>query len=852
MSKLLAFLVFFAAGTFSLSAQERGSKNLVYVDKAGVLRYTANKKEASFFGVNYTVPFAYGYRSHTALGLDLEKAIDTDVYHFARLGLDAFRVHVWDTEITDSTGNLLENEHLRLFDYLVKKLEERNIKIFLTPLAFWGPGYPEPDIKTGSFSSKWNKSQVLVTEEAIKAQEAYLKQLLKHVNPYTGLTYGADPMIIALEINNEPHHSGPKAQAASYIDRMIKAVKSTGWNKPVFYNISESPNYAEPVANAAIDGVSFQWYPTGLVANRSLKGNYLPHVDRYHIPFDTIRAYKNKARMVYEFDAGDVFESYMYPAMARSFRTAGFQWATQFAYDPLATAYANTEYQTHYLNIAYTPSKAISLMIAGEVFRRVPRGKSYGQYPKDTTFDVFRVSYMNSLSEMNAADKFLYSNSTVTVPVNETKLKQIAGVGSSPVVQYNGTGAYFLDKIKDGIWRLEVMPDAYHVRDPFERASPRKEVTRIQYQTNGMRIRLKELGTDFHITQVSDDERFMVHPQGDSFDVYPGTYMVMAKGTPVHQYISGEQADFRAPLPVTNATVIAGHSPYREVSSGKSLPLHFTIPGLYGDYTASLEIRNTSNKWKTVPLQKRDSGRFQAEIPADMMTPGMISYRLITKKFGGFAVFPGGHTGDPYRWDNYTTETWDTYVAAPGAPLSLFHAGTDRNSTSLYNPDWRRNTIQYITTEQGASQLVMQVQMEQPGAGQVMAMQSFAGEKIASRTSELSLFDALVVRAGAQHKGDRIRVRLITNDAVAYAAEILPDTMLSDHIIPLNNLVPDSFLLLPRPYPGFQPMHFQASGYSPLRVENLDKIQVVFLPGPGREGKPFSATLQSIELRRRK
>src|SRR5687768_6168405 len=91
------------------------AQNLVYVDNKGVMRYTKTKQEASFFGVNYTVPFAYGYRSHKALGIDPEEAIRQDVYHFARLGLDAFRVHVWDTEITDSLGNLLENEHLRLF-----------------------------------------------------------------------------------------------------------------------------------------------------------------------------------------------------------------------------------------------------------------------------------------------------------------------------------------------------------------------------------------------------------------------------------------------------------------------------------------------------------------------------------------------------------------------------------------------------------------------------------------------------------------------------------------------------------------------------------------------------------------
>src|SRR6185295_12847536 len=76
------------------------SNNLVMVDKQGVLRWTSNNTEAAFFGVNYTTPFAYAYRAHKALGIDPEKAIQQDVYHLARLGLDAFRVHVWDTEIS--------------------------------------------------------------------------------------------------------------------------------------------------------------------------------------------------------------------------------------------------------------------------------------------------------------------------------------------------------------------------------------------------------------------------------------------------------------------------------------------------------------------------------------------------------------------------------------------------------------------------------------------------------------------------------------------------------------------------------------------------------------------------------
>src|SRR6187455_785012 len=124
----------------------------VYVDKNGVMRWGNTKEEVHGFGVNYTAPFAHGYRSAKALNVDLEKAIDDDVYHFARLGFDAFRVHVWDTEISDSVGKLLNNEQLRLFDFKLMKMKSRGIKILLTPIAFWGNGYPDKDDDKPGFS----------------------------------------------------------------------------------------------------------------------------------------------------------------------------------------------------------------------------------------------------------------------------------------------------------------------------------------------------------------------------------------------------------------------------------------------------------------------------------------------------------------------------------------------------------------------------------------------------------------------------------------------------------------------------------------------------------------------------
>ncbi len=522
--------------TTTTFCQKQNSKNLVYVDGDGVMRYTQTKKEAAFFGVNYTVPFAYGYRSVLRTGSTIEKAIDDDVYHMARLGLDAFRVHVWDWEITDSLGNLLNNEHLRLFDYLLWKLKDRNIKIIITPIAFWGNGYPERDEQTRSFANVYGKGPSVVNELAIQAQERYLKQFYQHINPYTKQSYTRDIDVIATEINNEPHHSGPKEKTTEYINRLAAAIRSTGFTKPVIYNISESPSYADAVVKANIDGASFQWYPSNLVANHTQQGNFLPNVDKYHIPFiDTIPGFKRLMRMVYEFDAADILQSNMYPAMARSFRTAGMQWATQFAYDPMATAYGNTEYQTHYLNLAYTPSKAVSLLIASQVFHQVPRLKSYGAYPTDSLFGPFRASYLEQLSEMNDDEHFYYSNTTNTQPVKPSLLKNIAGVGSSPIVKYRGYGAYFLDKIQPGVWRLEVMPDALHVLDPFDRASPKKEVTSISWNTHTMEIRLPDLGSTYAIKGANKGNDYTAYAIGNKVTIKPGTYLLYANEVAIPQ-----------------------------------------------------------------------------------------------------------------------------------------------------------------------------------------------------------------------------------------------------------------------------------------------------------------------------
>lgn len=525
---LIAALVAAAGCGGSIAAKNHNPRQdyKIYVDDNGVMRRSDSKEEVSYYGTNYTAPFAYSYRALGYLGKDRRRAIDRDIYHIARMGVNAFRLHLWDAELADSAGNLIANDHLDLLDYMINQLEKRGIDIILTAQTNFGNGYPEKNIDTGAFTYDFDKCSIHEDHKAQEIQERYLRQLAKHVNPYTGRSYAADNAIIAMEINNEPCHSGSRSEVTAYINRMAKALRKSGFDKPILYNVTHNPDVTEAYYDADIDGTTYQWYPTGLVSGHERKGNMLPAFDEYTIPWrDTMPGYGKLARVVYEFDPADVLYSHMYPAVARAFRGQGFQWITQFAYDPIDLAPYNTEYPTHYLNLVYTPAKAISMMVAAEAAKETPRGADYGHYPENTRFGHTHISFEDDLSEFNSPEQFIYSNTTAARPVDAAKLRRVAGHGSSPVVSYGGSGAYFLDAI-DGtdVWRLEVLPDVTQIDDPFGNTHLKDAKMVATSGEHQIAISLPALGSDFRYMSLADNTAGS--SAGGSFMARPGVYLL--------------------------------------------------------------------------------------------------------------------------------------------------------------------------------------------------------------------------------------------------------------------------------------------------------------------------------------
>jgi hypothetical protein len=656
----------------SASAQSPLPHPLAQVDAQGVLRWQETGTEVALFGVNYYTPFWHNFPDLKAVGANHSKVIDQDVAHFARLGLDALRLHVFDREISDRDGNLLDNEHLHLLDYLVARAQERGIYTVLTPIAWW----PVPGDSPG-FSTRFTMPQMITDPAARAPQTNYLAQFLRHVNRNTGLAHKDDPAVLCLELINEPQcaPNTTDAQVIDYINALADAVRATGCRKPVFYN--GWGNRLAAVRDARVDGSTFGWYPTGLGAGRSLRRNFLPLVDQYGgsdfwNPSMRTELLARKAKIVYEFDAADVPGSFMYPAMARAFRSGGAQMATQFQYDPLPLAPFNHGWQTHFLNLVCAPQKAVSLLIAAEAFRRLPRLEDYGRYPASTRFGPFRVSYEEDLSEMVTEREFLHSNTTRTEPPAPDKLERIVGCGPSPIVRYEGTGAYFLERLVAGAWRLEIYPDAVWVNDPYGPHSLNREVARIFWREWPMEIRLRDLENDFSIAPLNEGNPFAARAKEGSFPIRPGVYLLKRAGVSTDDWKTARLParvglrEFIA-LPGKDAPAVGRHEPRAGWVEGKPLPLQFTLAMPQEPDAVTLEFQSAgSASLRRLPLQRQRAYQFSATVPGEWLTPGPAAYALTVRSAAGVMRFPTNAPGSA------SNSVWSVLVSARTAPVRLF------------------------------------------------------------------------------------------------------------------------------------------------------------------------------------
>ncbi|HEX9893390.1 MAG TPA: hypothetical protein VGA78_05670 [Gemmatimonadales bacterium] len=802
------------AAIVTATVQGQAASRAVYLDKAGVVRWRDNRQEVTLFGANYVLPTASDYRAAGYVHGDRKKMIDEDMAQFARMGWDGMRLTFWgDWEASDSAGNLVANDHLDLQDYLIAKARERGIYMLFSPIQLYSSNWPdalERDKATAGFGRVFGKGRMGTDSAAIAAQVNYLRQILNHVNPYTGVALKDEPAILFIELVNEPwHHPEDLPGSIRYINALTDAVRSTGCTKLVFYNVSQDFRIGEAIRRSRAQGITFGWYPTGLNSGRELEGNYLRTTDIFP---DMLRPELARLpRIVYEFDSPDLRNGTMYPAMARTIRAVGGQVALMFAYDMQRTASRNLGWQTHYLSLAYTPRKAVSAIIAGEAMHRLPRMRSYGSYPENTRFGDFRVSYDEDLGELVSTDAFLYAGSTRSTPKDPAALRRIAGYGSSPTVSYEGKGVYFLDKVRPGLWRLEVYPDAVPVRDPFEPPSPGKIVTRAISRAWPMTVTLPDLGASFTVQPVAvGNPRSQAATEG-RFTVTPGVYILSAAGpvdvATLPATIGAVKFTEYHPPPPDSLPLSVQSLSGPELLAGREGELRARVVDWTPSDSVLLFVRPNAGGWfQRFWMGPAGGYEYAATVPAGALREGPSEYVITVFRGGSGLTFPGAIPRKPWDWDWYGKEAWKLDVVGPRTPLVLFAPRTDAARLAFTRiGDAGRRGLFRLGVSEVTGQPIFHLELPVDSSGWSppdYTASLVIADRIRSRRETVSAAQALRVRLRGLGPRQLLHVTLMEDDGTSWSAAVPLDSTWSERSLPLAAFTVGRGVLLPQGFPG--------------------------------------------------
>jgi hypothetical protein len=848
-------------------AQEpAAASRAVLLDRQGVIRWADTRAEVALFGANYVLPSASDYRAAGYLHADRKRMIEEDMAHFARLGWDGLRLTFWgDWEASDSAGNLVANDHLDLLDWLIARARERGIYMLFSPIQLYNANWPDAldDTTSPGFGRRFSRERMGTDPAAIRAQVTYLRHILGHVNPYTGVALKDEPAILFIELVNEPvHHPEDVAGSVRYIDTLTDAVRRAGCHKLVFYNVSQDFRIGEAIRRSRAQGVSFGWYPTGLNAGHELRGNYLRGVDEFP---DMLRPELARLpRIVYEFDSPDLRNATMYPAMVRTFRRVGAQFAAMFAYDMLRTASRNLGWQTHYLNLVYTPRKAMSTVIAAEAMRRLPRLRDYGRYPRNTRFGDFRISAEEDLAELVADDAFLYAGPTRSVPTKPDVLRRVAGYGSSPIVAYEGQGIYFLDRVENGLWRLEVYPDAVPIRDPFEPPAPEKVVTRAIARTWPMTVRLPDLGESFVVQPIAAGNPRETRAAGGLFPVRPGVYLLSSAG-PVDLSVLPKRigplgmAEYYAPttdLAQPAVTSLAQPSYLR----GRGASIVAQVADSTPTDSVLLYLRPAAGgSYRAFPMAPAGAYHYAAVLPTEALPEGRHDFAITTFRGRSARSFPGGSSGRPGDWSYLESAPWTFDVVGARTTLRLFDPATDvsRLAFTRIGDAGRRGLFRVVLAEptgRPAFHLALPVDSSGRSPADYTASLTVV-ERVRAREETIARGRAIRLRLRGLGLRQVLRVTLMEDDGTSWTSALTVGRGWTEAALPLAGFAIARGVKLPQGFPGewnywVAPAEGRGGRGDRPRLKRLERLELSLRRADGKAITPegYGVELEWVNL----
>jgi hypothetical protein len=439
-----------------------------------------------------------------------------------------------------------------------------------------------------------------------------------------------------------------------------------------------------------------------------------------------------------------------------------------------------------------------------------------------------------------ARDAYLYAGSTSSTPPDPAALDRIAGYGSSPVVRYEGKGIYFLDKVRDGIWRLEVYPDAIPIADPFEPPNPARIVTRAISRSREMTVKLPGLGDSFTVQPVTAGNDSVTRASGGRFAVTPGVYVLSAAGQVALSKMPRELghlgfAEFHAPPRDSVGPVVVSLAPPAYVAGHDAELRARVVDDATPDSVLAFIRPAASGFYRGFPMRRTDAYEYAATLPASALREGPHAF-VVTLFHGDSALtFPSRSHLQPRDWDYMDGDVWGLNAVGENTALPLFRPASDARFMSFTRiGDAGRRGLFHLSLSPVTGEPTFHFALPVDSSGwspDDYTASLVVRDRVHARGASIANATTLRVRLRGLGVRQRLHLTLVEADGTSWGAAIEADSGWSVKSIPLHTFRIVKSVKLPEGFPGewnywVGPPQGRGSGNDEPRLDRVEKLQL--------------------------
>ena len=424
---------------------------------------------------------------------------------------------------------------------------------------------------------------------------------------------------------------------------------------------------------------------------------------------------------------------------------------------------------------------------------------------------------------------------------------------------YGGEGIYFLDKVRPGLWRLEVYPDAVPARDPFEPPCAAKVVTRAIYRAWPMTVALPDLGSSFTVQPRTAGNPKIERAEGGRFTVTPGVYELSAGGPveigslPTSLGAIGF-SEYHAPPPDWPPLSVETLSA-PEYLTGRPAELTARVVDLAPPDSATLFIRPTAGGfYRGFGMRPAGGYTYAASVPASALREGPYEYVISVFRRGFVTTFPEGLHRQPWSWDYYGKASWKLDVVDPGTPLALFTPRTDaaRLAFTRIGDAGRRGLFRLgMSPVTGRPVFHLDLLVDPSGWSPPDYTASLViKSRIESRRETIAGAAALHLRLRGLGPRQVLHLTLREDDGTSWSAAVPVDSTWTEQSVPLGRFTIGKGVLLPQGFPGewsywVGPAAGRGGSADRPRLDRIERLQLSLR---GEEGLKVTAGSYGVEV----